>query len=112
MHREKPNLVFVSLDTLRADVAYDGTMKNFTELCRIGTVFKNTVASAPLTPVSHASILTGVQPYRHGIRHLFKEQLDNSVPTISQLASVAGYQTVPMRQSSVKFFIVPSMGGT
>lgn len=93
MSQKRRNLVYISLDTLRADVAYDGTMKSFTELCSLGTVFRSTVASAPLTPVSHASILTGVQPFRHGVRHLFKEQLDGSIPTIAELAAAEGYRT-------------------
>jgi len=91
--RTKRNLLLISLDTLRADVAYGGHLRNFDSLCTQGTVFRNVVSSAPITPVSHASVLTGLQPYQHGIRHLFKEQLSTSSPTLAQLMLAAGWQT-------------------
>lgn len=53
----------------------------------------NTVSPAPLTPVSHASVFTSLHPYEHGIRHLFKESLEASVPTIAQLFAANGYET-------------------
>jgi arylsulfatase len=87
------NLLLVSLDTLRADVAYGGKLKNLTSLCTRGISFKNAVSSAPLTPVSHASVFSGMQPYNHGIRHLFKERLDPSIPTLASLFSAKGYET-------------------
>lgn len=90
---DKRNLLLVSLDTLRADVAYHAGLPNFDALCRRGTVFRNTVSSAPLTPVSHASIFSGLQPFQHGIRHLFKEKLKPEVITLAQLAAGGGYRT-------------------
>src|SRR5207248_293299 len=51
------------------------------------------VASAPLTPVSHASVLTGLQPFNHGIRHLFREQLAPRVGTLQSVLQGAGYTT-------------------
>ena len=87
------NLLLISLDTLRADVAYGGKLKNLTSLCNKGISFKCTVSSSPLTPVSHASVFSGMQPYNHGIRHLFKETLDPSIPTLANLFSINGYQT-------------------
>lgn len=89
----KKNLIYISLDTLRADVAYSGALRNFARLVAGGTVFRNTVASAPLTPVSHASIFTGTQPFRHGLRHLFREKIGGSVQTMAQLARAHGYRT-------------------
>jgi arylsulfatase A-like enzyme len=38
-------------------------------------------------------VLTGLQPYQHGIRHLFKEQLMTGSPTLAQLMSASGRQT-------------------
>ena len=87
------NVLLISLDTLRADVAYSGKIPSLESLYAQGTVFRNTVASAPLTPVSHASVFTGLQPYEHGIRHLFREQLSTPKPTLAQLMQAAGFQT-------------------
>lgn len=89
----KPNLILISLDTLRADVAYNAGLPNLDRLRQRGTVFRNTVSSAPLTPVSHASILTGLQPFEHGVRHLFKESLQTCAPTLAELTLAAGYRT-------------------
>jgi arylsulfatase A-like enzyme len=88
-----PNILFVSLDTVRADVAYSGKMPGVEELRRRGTTFRQAISSCPLTPVSHASVFTGLQPPNHGIRHLFREQLRTDVPTLASVLRAAGYAT-------------------
>jgi arylsulfatase A-like enzyme len=93
MNHEKRNLLLISLDTLRADVAYRGPLPSFQSLFARGTVFDHTVSSAPITPISHASVFTGLQPYEHGIRHLLRERLSTAAPTLAQLLSAAGYRT-------------------
>ena len=87
------NLIFISLDTVRADVAYSGQFKGLNSLRKEGVTFINSISSSPLTPISHASILSGLQPYNHGIRHLFKEKLNSNVKTITQILKEKGYQT-------------------
>ena len=87
------NLIAISLDTLRADVAYRNRLRNLDSLCNSGTVFENTVSSAPITPVSHASIFTGLQPYEHGLRHLLRERLSTWKPTLAELMANAGFET-------------------
>lgn len=87
------NLILVSLDTVRADVAYSGQFPAIEKLRRQGVTFLNTVSSAPLTPVSHATVFTGQQPQRHGIRHLFKEQLKRNTKTLAQIFKKQGYAT-------------------
>ncbi len=87
------NVILISLDTLRADVAYTAGLPNLDALRHQGTTFRHTVASAPLTPVSHASVFTGLQPYQHGIRHLFRERLQTPAPTLAQLLAMGGYET-------------------
>ena len=87
----KKNIILISLDTLRADVAYSGKFKTLQQLRSGGVSFLNTISSAPLTPVSHASVLTGMQPYNHGIRHLFKEKLNRKVVTLAEILKKEGY---------------------
>lgn len=86
-------VLLVSLDTLRADVAYSGKFETIERLRREGTCFRNVVASAPFTPVSHASIFTGRHPPGHGIRHLLREQLRPGIPTLASRLREAGYRT-------------------
>lgn len=87
------NLLLISLDCVRADVAFSGQFPTINQLRKKGVSFTNTISSAPLTPVSHATVLTGLQPYNHGIRHLFREQLQPDVTTIQQLFKKARYDT-------------------
>jgi len=87
------NLLLVSLDCVRADVAYSGKFKEINELCANGTFFVNAISSAPLTPISHATLLTGLQPSNHGIRHLFKEKVKKGTKLIQQLFKEKGYNT-------------------
>lgn len=87
------NLILISLDTVRADVAYSGKFKNISKLQKEGISFLNTISSSPFTPASHASVFTGLQPYNHGIRHLFKESLNSKVKTLAEILKEKKYQT-------------------
>lgn len=87
------NLILISLDTVRADVAYSGKFKTINNLRKGGVSFLNTISSSPFTPASHASIFTGLQPYNHGLRHLFKESIRPTITTLAQVLKDEGYQT-------------------
>jgi len=87
------NLVMISLDTLRADVAYSGRFPSIERLRARGCSFMTTVSSSPLTPISHATIFTGLQPPNHGIRHLLKEQMNPAARTLTEVMAEAGYNT-------------------
>ncbi len=69
------NLLLVTIDTLRADhlgcYGYpQPTSPVLDDLAASALLFENAVAQSAVTPVSHASILTGLNPYRHGLRSL------------------------------------------
>ncbi len=89
----RKNLLFISLDTVRADVAYSGKFKGLEALRKDGVTFLNTISSSPLTPVSHSTILTGLQPFNHGVRHLFREKLSKKATTIAQILKKENYKT-------------------
>lgn len=89
----KKNLIFISLDTVRADVAYSGKFKGLETLRKDSVTFLNTISSSPLTPVSHSTILTGLQPFNHGVRHLFREKLNKKAVTIAQILKKEKYKT-------------------
>lgn len=93
MRKHRKNLILISLDTLRADVAYSGRLPNLTRMAASGASFLNTVSSSPITPASHASVFTGLHPYEHGLRYLLREPLRTGKPTIAELLSDAGYGT-------------------
>lgn len=87
------NLILVSLDTVRADVGYSGRFKTIQALRNEGVSFLNCVSSSPFTPASHASVFTGLHPYNHGIRHLFREKLNPGLDTLAQNLRKNGYDT-------------------
>ena len=89
----KKNLILISLDTVRADVAYSRKFPAINYLRQHGATFLNTISSSPLTPVSHSTVLTGLQPYNHGVRHLFKEKIKPGIKTLAQVMQVNGYVT-------------------
>jgi choline-sulfatase len=94
---QRPNVFLITIDTLRPDhvhcygyndietPALDGLAKN-------GIRFTNAFTPAPITNVSHASILTGLQPSSHGVTD-FGIPLAASHPTWAQLLRAKGYQT-------------------
>lgn len=87
------NLILISLDTVRADVGYSGKFKTIQRLRNEGVSFLNCISSSPFTPASHASVFTGLHPFNHGIRHLFKEKLNSNVSTLAQILKNNGYDT-------------------
>ena len=51
------------------------------------------IAATPITLPSHASLLTGLDPPRHGVRHNGVYYLDGSVETLAERFRAAGYAT-------------------
>jgi choline-sulfatase len=93
-----PDVLLVTIDTLRADRvgAYGDALArtpNMDALAREGALFRQAHAVAPLTLPSHASMLTGLLPRRHGIRDNSGFVLAPSVPTIAGGLQNAGYAT-------------------
>ena len=97
----RPNVLLITLDTTRADhlscYGYElPTSPSLDALAAEGVRFERCMATASLTPVSHASILTGLNPYRHGLRVLHAAtgyRLPDDVPTLATELKRAGYST-------------------
>lgn len=94
---QKPNIVLITLDSTRADRmgfmgSKSGLSANLDELARQGLVFEHAYAQAPLTVVSHATILTGTYPQTHQVSE-FGAPLADSVPYLPDLLRASGYRT-------------------
>ncbi len=92
------NLVLITLDTVRADrlsaYGYAGAeTPNLERLAREGTRFDQAFSAVPLTLPSHATILTGTLPARHGLRNNGAGRLPAGIPTLATALSNAGFQT-------------------
>ncbi len=98
---QRDGVLLITLDTVRADhVSSYGYAKQTTpymdSLAREGTLFENAICTASTTPVSHASILTGLNPPRNGVRFIHgfvQHSLDAKVPTAAELYARTGYRS-------------------
>jgi arylsulfatase A-like enzyme len=95
------NVLLITLDTTRADHlgcmgAPGDITPNFDALARDGTAFRQCISTAAVTPVSHASILTGLDNREHRVRFLSALcgfRLPKDVPTLATVLHDAGYAT-------------------
>ncbi len=93
-----PDLVLVSVDTLRADVlaCYGGPRDVGRALCApasAGTRFVWAFATAPYTVPSVASILSSRYPSGHAASQFAQAPMAESVVTVAETLSGAGYAT-------------------
>src|ERR1017187_8334527 len=92
-----PNIVLVTLDTTRADRmdflgSKRGLTPNLDALARDGAVFTRAYSQAPLTPTSHATILTGTLPQYHQVL-TFLIPLGKDLPYLPEILKARGYST-------------------
>ncbi len=97
----RPNVILITLDTTRADYlsCYGSpwaTTPALDELAAGGARFERAYASSSLTPVSHATILTGRVNPGHGLRVLSAGsgfRLPSDAATLATQFAAAGYRT-------------------
>lgn len=92
--RADQNVLLVTIDTLRAD-AVSGRAKtpNLDALAAHGLRFTFAHAHAVLTRPSHASILTGLYPYEHGVRDHSGYRIRPGTTTLATLLKAQGFAT-------------------
>src|SRR6266516_4566263 len=93
----KPNIILITLDSTRADRmgflgSHSALTPNLDSVARQGIIFEHAYAQAPLTVVSHATILTGTYPQTHQISEL-GSPLATGVPYLPDLLHAHGYRT-------------------
>jgi arylsulfatase A-like enzyme len=92
------SVLLVTIDTVRPDrLGYHGNQQIDTptldQLAREGVIFSRAVATASSTLPTHASILTGLYPHRHGAPANGAFHLNDDVVTLSARLSDEGYET-------------------
>ncbi|MFT7678413.1 MAG: arylsulfatase A-like enzyme [Planctomycetota bacterium] len=111
----RPNVILITMDTVRADYVScygqpggnaggltEGTTPALDRLASMGARFESAQSASAVTPVSHATILTGQFPYTHRLRVLSGEggsQLDTEAPTLATRFKAAGYTTVAVHSA-------------
>jgi arylsulfatase A-like enzyme len=96
---DRPAIVLVSLDTLRADHlgVYGDTRAlspTIDRLAREGTVFERVVSPASYTLPTHATLLTGQHPLVHGVRRRSHRIDPGRSRTLAERLRDEGYATV------------------
>jgi arylsulfatase A-like enzyme len=92
-----PNVLLISLDTLRADhlgcYGYQrDTSPNLDKFAKEGVLFENMTAASSWTVPSHMSLFTSLYPSVHGVESVEK-QLGDGVPTMAEILAEHGYIT-------------------
>jgi arylsulfatase A-like enzyme len=101
--RQTPNLVLISIDTLRPDhlgcYGYARpTSPAIDVLAARGVLFEDASAPSPWTLPSHASLLTGLYPRRHGLES-YDFQLPAAVHTLAEILAPRGFSTAAIVNS-------------
>jgi len=99
-------VVLVSIDTLRADHvgawgAAHAETPTLDALATRGARFANAISPAPTTLPSHSSLLTGREPYAHGVHHNGVYRLGDEHPTLAERMREAGFSTAAFVSSYV-----------
>jgi len=101
----KPNILIITFDCLRPDrlsiTGYKGVhTPTFDKLMKEGVFFRNAYCQAPNTWISHASLFTGCNPNKHGMRTPVRK-LSTTIPTMAEIFREAGYRTMGMPAMSL-----------
>jgi len=96
--RTGPNVLFITLDTTRADrlgcYGYaEAVTPTLDQLAADGVRFERAYCQVPLTLPSHASMLTSLNPPTTGVRVNAATALSDEIPTIVERFKTRGYRT-------------------
>jgi arylsulfatase A-like enzyme len=101
-----PNIVLISLDTVRADQlsAYGYARETSPALAALaseGALFRTSYSQAPNTVPTHASMFTGRYPFEHGM-YAHGDPLPPAEETLAEILARNGYRTFALT-SSLRF---------
>ena len=95
----RPNIVLVTIDSLRRDRLYPPAggkhdLPSLEALAARAFRFDRAYVASPTTAPGHASLLTGLDPAHHGVRHdLEGRRLADGVTTLADRLRGGGYET-------------------
>ena len=101
-----PSVLLITLDTTRNDyVGPRGGAPSLTPaldaLAARGIRYTRALTSSPLTLPAHSSLLTGLDPYAHGVHDNGTSALPADIPTLATVFSARGYATAAFVASRV-----------
>ena len=114
----KPNVVLVTLDTVRADHMgvygyYRANTPNLRSFTQGATLYSKFTAASTLTLTSHASMFTGLYPQSHGAYRIAPDfplgrPLPDTIPTVAGQLASAGYRTMAVIAN--RYYLRPEWG--
>jgi arylsulfatase A-like enzyme len=109
-----PNVLFISVDTLRADhlgvYGYErATSPNLDTLAREGVYFERAYAPSQWCLPSHASMMTGLDALAHGVRGP-RDSLHDRHTTLAETLRSNGYRTAAFIAGSAHGFVGAERG--
>jgi arylsulfatase A-like enzyme len=92
-----PDVLLITIDTQRVDRlgcygSERGLTPNLDRLASRGVLFEEVVVSIPRTTQNLSTLLTGLEPSRHGVRELV-DSLPDEITTLAERLSGEGYRT-------------------
>jgi arylsulfatase A-like enzyme len=95
--RPDPNVILIVIDTLRADHLsgygyYRNTTPKLDAFIQEGVRFDSAIATGSWSPPSQISIITGVNPYLHGVND-FGQRIRDEIDPLGSLLKKQGYTT-------------------
>lgn len=96
--RDRPNVILISVDTLRADhlgcYGYGPeTSPVIDGLAQRAVLFEEVVAASPWTLPSHVSMVTSLYPASHGCSLVGGAKLQRRITTLAEILRNGGYRT-------------------
>ncbi len=93
-----PNIILISIDSLRADHLscygyYRNTSPNIDQLAREGVLFKNGFSQVTWTLASHASIFLSQYVWRHNVDSVDTKRLTDPYTTLAEILKNENYAT-------------------
>ena len=98
--KQRPNIILISVDTLRADRLSAEATPNIDKITHGGTSFTQETSMVPLTLPSHVSMLTSTYPFVSGVEDN-GERLGPGAVTLAGTLRSNGYQTAAFLGSFV-----------
>ena len=103
---ERRSVVLITVDTTRADRlepygATDVETPHMNRLALEGLRFDHAYSVAPITLVSHTSILTGLYPPQHGVRNNGTHYVPDELTSVAEILRDDGYRTAAFVSAAV-----------
>lgn len=100
-----PDVLLITLDTTRRDAVgcyagREGLTPNLDRLAQESVRFDDAITPVPQTGPAHASLFTGLNPYRHGVRNN-GQRLPEGFPALAEEFRRHGYLTAAFPASKV-----------